>query len=112
MQNTSQSLRALCVSLKRQHTKQTNRKKTENMKHIYYNLLFILVTLTSCSNASQPNDPIPEHETFKIQSKQVGEERVINVWIPENYKTSKDALPRSEEHTSELQSRENLVCRL
>lgn len=63
------------------------------MKHIYYNLLFILVTLTSCSNASQPNDPIPEHETFKIQSKQVGEERVINVWTPENYKTSKDALP-------------------
>lgn len=63
------------------------------MKFIYYNLLFILVTLTSCSNASQPNDPIPEHETFKIQSKQVGEERVINVWTPENYKTSKDSLP-------------------
>ena len=56
------------------------------MKHIYYNFLFILVALTSCSNASKPNDPIPKHETFKIQSKQVGEKRVINVWTPENYK--------------------------
>ena len=63
------------------------------MKFIYYNLVFILVTLTSCSNVSQPNDPIPEHETFKTLSKQVGEERVINVWTPENYKTSKDSFP-------------------
>lgn len=63
------------------------------MKHIYSNFLFILVALTSCSNASKPNDPIPKHETFKIQSKQVGEKRVINVWTPENYKTSKDSLP-------------------
>lgn len=63
------------------------------MKFIYYNLFFILITLTSCSNASQPNDPIPEHETFKVQSKQVGEERVINVWTPENYKSNKDSLP-------------------
>ena len=62
------------------------------MKFIYYNLLFILVALTSCSNASQPNDPIPEHETFKIQSKQVAEERVINVWTPENYKATKDSI--------------------
>ena len=49
--------------------------------------------MTSCSNASQPNGPIPEHETFKIQSKQVAEERVINVWTPENYKATKDSLP-------------------
>lgn len=63
------------------------------MRFIYFHLLFILAALTSCSNASQPNDPIPEHETFKIQSKKVGEERVINVWTPENYKASKDSLP-------------------
>lgn len=63
------------------------------MKSIYYNLLFILVILTSCSNTTQPKDPIPEHETFKIQSKQVGEERIINVWTPENYKINKDSLP-------------------
>lgn len=63
------------------------------MKFIYYKLLFILVTLTSCLNASPTNDPIPKHETFKIQSKQVGEERIINVWTPENYKTGRDSLP-------------------
>ena len=63
------------------------------MKFIYYNLFFIIVTLTSCSNTSQPNDPIPKYETFKIQSKQVEEERVINVWTPESYKTNTDSLP-------------------
>ena len=60
---------------------------------IYSKLLLILVLLTSCSNASQPKDKIPDYETFTIQSKQVGEERVINVWIPDNYKTAKDSLP-------------------
>lgn len=62
------------------------------MKFIYHNLLFILVTFISCSNASQPNDPIPEHETFTIQSKQVGEERTINVWTPQDYKSNMDSL--------------------
>ncbi len=63
------------------------------IKYIYSKLLLILVLLTSCSNASQPKDKIPDHETFTIQSKQVGEERVINVWTPENYKTTTDSLP-------------------
>lgn len=63
------------------------------MKNIFYTLLVGILFCVSCSNASQPNDPIPEHETFKIQSKQVGEERTINVWTPENYKTGNDSLP-------------------
>jgi hypothetical protein len=75
------------------HTLKQNNQKTEKMKHLYYSFLFLLITLTSCSSASQPNDPIPEHETFKIQSKQVGEERVINVWTPSNYKGNSDSLP-------------------
>ncbi|MEO4004952.1 alpha/beta hydrolase-fold protein [Flavobacterium sp. CAU 1735] len=62
------------------------------MKCIYYTLIFLLVTLMSCSNVSQPSDPIPEHETFKIQSKQAGEERIINVWTPANYKSNTDSL--------------------
>lgn len=49
--------------------------------------------LTSCAKTQQPNDPIPEHETFKIQSKHVAEERIINVWTPANYKTNTDSLP-------------------
>lgn len=63
------------------------------MKWICYNLLFILLSLSSCSNARQANDPIPVHETFKLYSNHIGEERVINVWTPENYKISKDSLP-------------------
>lgn len=63
------------------------------MKFIYYNLFFLCVALMSCSNASQPSDPIPEYETFKIQSKHVGEERIINVWTPPNYKKGTDSLP-------------------
>lgn len=63
------------------------------MKHIYYILLATILFLTSCANASQANDPIPEHETFTITSRRVGEDRVINVWIPEAYKTGSEALP-------------------
>lgn len=63
------------------------------MKLNYYTLFFILASLTNCSNVSQLNDSIPEHETFIIQSKQVGEERIINVWTPVNYKANSDSLP-------------------
>ena len=63
------------------------------MKHIYHIVLAGMLCLTSCSNASQPNDPIAQHETFTIKSNQVGEDRIINVWTPENYKTSSDSLP-------------------
>lgn len=62
------------------------------MKSFYYILLTGILFLTSCSNTSQPNDPIPEHETFIIQSKQVAEERTINVWTPEDYKSNTDSL--------------------
>ncbi len=63
------------------------------MKIVYPIVFFILVTFTSCSSVSRPSDPIPQHETFTIQSKQVGEDRVINVWTPEDYKTAMDTLP-------------------
>ncbi len=63
------------------------------MKFTFYNLFILLLAIASCSNSSSSNDRFPEHETFKIQSQQVGEERVINVWTPLNYKTSTDSLP-------------------
>ncbi len=63
------------------------------MKTISTIFLSIILFLTSCSNSSQPSDPIPKHETFTIKSKQVGEDRIINVWTPENYKMSSDSLP-------------------
>ncbi len=63
------------------------------MKFIYYNILFILVSLASCSNAQKYNDPIPVHDEFTIESKQVGETRNINVWTPPEYKTNTNSLP-------------------
>lgn len=63
------------------------------MKLTYSVLFSLFFMITSCSNASQPNDPIPTHETFTIQSKKVGELRTINVWTPENYAKNSDSLP-------------------
>ncbi len=63
------------------------------MKFIYYNILFILLSITSCSNAQEYSDPIPVHDEFIIESKQVGETRNINVWTPPAYKKSHDSLP-------------------
>ncbi|WP_179377224.1 alpha/beta hydrolase [Winogradskyella wichelsiae] len=56
-------------------------------------LLIISISILSCSNGSQYNDPIPLHDSFKITSKLLKETRVINVWTPPNYKTSNDSLP-------------------
>lgn len=61
------------------------------MKIIYYNLL-ILILFIGCANSLQKKDPIPVHDEFKIESKQVGETRTINVWTPPEYKTSTDSL--------------------
>lgn len=63
------------------------------MKYIYSLLLCEILFLVSCSKPTPPNDPIPEHDTFTITSQHLGEERVINVWIPKGYKTSTDSLP-------------------
>lgn len=62
------------------------------MRMYYYTFLTGIIFLTSCSNTPQPSDPIPEYETFTIQSEQVGELRTINVWTPQEYKSSTDSL--------------------
>lgn len=55
---------------------------------------FLLVLLgVGCTDAKPPIDSIPTYETFTIQSKEVGELRTINVWLPESYSSSKDSLP-------------------
>lgn len=63
------------------------------MKLFSHTLFLLFASLISCSKGTQPNDPVPEHETFLIQSKHLDEERTINVWMPENYKSSSDSLP-------------------
>ncbi|HPW97873.1 MAG TPA: alpha/beta hydrolase-fold protein [Flavobacterium sp.] len=55
--------------------------------------LIVIMTLTSCANKQQNNDPIPKHDEFTIQSKKVGEKRTINVWTPPMYAESTDSIP-------------------
>lgn len=63
------------------------------MKFNYWSFFFLIGLLTSCSNNSHPTDPIPDHETFTIQSIQVGEVRTINVWTPKDYPSYSKSLP-------------------
>jgi len=58
-------------------------------------ILFIasFYLLFSCGNQKQIQDTIPEHDTFKIESKQVGETRVINVWTPHSYQDGNEKYP-------------------
>lgn len=62
------------------------------MKLIYCNLL-ISILLIGCANSTQKQDPIPVHDSLTIKSKLVGETRTINIWTPQEYKTSNDSLP-------------------
>jgi hypothetical protein len=63
------------------------------LKKIHLLLIIAFFSLSNCGNAITPTDPIPKHDTFKIQSTQVNEERVINVWVPDKYLSSNDSLP-------------------
>ncbi|WP_321539075.1 putative periplasmic lipoprotein [Flavobacterium piscinae] len=54
------------------------------MKNIYVFLACLL--LIACQNNAQPQDPIPTHDSFTIESKILSETRTINVWTPPNYK--------------------------
>lgn len=65
------------------------------MKSIYKLLLIfgLFTCIVSCkNNLPTYNDPIPKHDTFTINSKNVNETRTINVWVPDNYSTSTDSL--------------------
>lgn len=62
------------------------------MKFIYYKILLV-ISFWSYANAAKVKDEIPIHETFRINSTKVGEERTINVWIPEEYKKKPFAIP-------------------
>ncbi|MEE9363591.1 MAG: alpha/beta hydrolase-fold protein [Cellulophaga sp.] len=56
-------------------------------------IILLSLTIFGCGNNPQTPDPIPNHDTFKIESKQVGETRIINVWTPPSYDNSKNSFP-------------------
>ncbi|WP_299781682.1 alpha/beta hydrolase-fold protein [uncultured Formosa sp.] len=59
------------------------------MKKLFI-LCFVSMLLLACGNQKLNQDSIPEHETFRIESKQVGETRTINVWTPSSYQNSNE----------------------
>src|SRR5690606_41826047 len=76
-----------------------------------------LLVYSTCSYSKQENEHIADWlcDTFDLSSVQIPAEKE---WGIEETRSDKHGCygyrfyPRSEEHTSELQSRENLVCRL
>lgn len=52
----------------------------------------VICLIVDVSNA-QIADAIPKHETFKLQSSHVNEERTINVWLPKNYVENTSPFP-------------------
>lgn len=61
------------------------------MKIITY--LSFVILIWTCQSKAQSPDPIPEHTTFSLYSQILNETRVINVWIPEEYKVSNEDFP-------------------
>ena len=56
-------------------------------------LLFLASIAFSCKQATITyNDPIPKHDSLKITSKVLNEDRTINIWTPPNYEKSNDSL--------------------
>ncbi len=68
-------------------------KNTSKMKSIYSILLSVVLLLSSCASTKQIKDAIPEHSTFTIKSAHVHEDRIINVWLPEEYQNNLNAYP-------------------
>ena len=55
--------------------------------------LILLFTALSCKNVAPIQDSIPPHETFILKSSKLSEDRVINVWTPENYTENSEKFP-------------------
>ncbi len=62
------------------------------MRNMNY-LILLSLFIFGCGNNPQNQDIIPNHDTFKIESKHVAEARVINVWTPLEYKNSNESYP-------------------
>ena len=65
------------------------------MKCLYLIIITSLLSCIACTNdaASQHKDVVPKHENFMLHAPQIGEERTINVWLPETYGTTTDSFP-------------------
>jgi uncharacterized protein len=56
-------------------------------------LCLLFAIFAGCNNPELPIDPIPQHDTFKLQSSSLGETRVICVWTPPEYNDTENSYP-------------------
>lgn len=55
---------------------------------IVLTLGFFFFLFINFSTHAQTSDPLPAHDSLKIESKELNETRVINIWLPEDYAIS------------------------
>ena len=53
----------------------------------------VFIFATSCATKVKYNDPVPEHDNFKLHAPIIDEDRVINVWLPPSYTSSTETFP-------------------
>ncbi|MEM9051273.1 MAG: alpha/beta hydrolase-fold protein [Bacteroidota bacterium] len=63
------------------------------MKKTIFFLLIAILTFSCKNKGVMYDDPIPQHDSLRISSTYVGEDRVINIWTPPNYTNSTDSFP-------------------
>lgn len=56
-------------------------------------LISLLLLISSCATKVKYNDPVPKHDSFKLHAPTIGEDRVINVWLPPSYTFSTETFP-------------------
>lgn len=56
-------------------------------------LCLLFATIAGCNKPALPSDPIPKHDTFKLQSSSLGETRVLCVWLPPEYSDTENSYP-------------------
>lgn len=65
------------------------------MRQNVFLLILSLLGLINCVSKPKTlyNAPIPDHESFAVTSNILNESRVINVWLPPDYRENGDAYP-------------------
>lgn len=61
------------------------------MKLVPYLMLVLILSSIDFSACSQEVDAVPPYQSFKMESKIMNETRVLNIWLPPGYETSKEA---------------------